>query len=219
MKTWRETILSQYANSPRLMALIEAFDARVDPAAGIDSFYEEVFDPRTAGNWGLDVWGRIVDIERTIALEHSTAVFGFQGSGLPPFGQAPFDSDQAGGTFALTEEPFRKLIFFKAGVNISDGSMRSLNRIIHTMFTDRGRAMAIHVGTMKIRFFFDFYLQPYEAALIRREDVPPKPAGVGFDIYQVKRAETFGFAGSGLQPFSQGNFVKGVPEDAYSGNP
>lgn len=219
MKTWRETILSQYANSPRLLALIAAFDARVDPEADIDAFYREVFDPRQARRWGLDVWGRIVDIARTIALEHSDVAFGFQGSGLHPFGQAPFYSDQAGSSFSLQDEAYRKLIFFKAGINISDGSMRSLNRIVHTMFADRGRAMAIHVGTMKIRFFFDFYLMPYEAALVRREDVPPKPAGVGFDVYQVKRSETFGFAGSGLQPFGCGNFVKGVPEDAYSGNP
>ncbi|MEA4836867.1 MAG: DUF2612 domain-containing protein [Rhodospirillaceae bacterium] len=216
MKNWRETILSQYANSPRLLALIEAFDARVDPEAGIDAFYQAVFDPRQARDWGLDVWGKIVDIERTIGVEQSSRTFGFQGSGLQPFGQGSFVLDQAGSAFSLSDEPYRKLIFFKAGINISDGSMRSLNAIIHTMFEDRGAAMVVRTGTMKIRFLFDFYLKPYESALIRRDDVPPKPAGVGFDVYQVKRAETFGFAGSGLQPFGQGNFVKGAPEDAYS---
>ena len=87
---------------------------------------------------------------------------------------------------------------------------------MHTMYGSRGTVCVIHVGTMRIRFFFDFYLQPFERALIARDDVPPKPAGVGFDLYEVNRAETFGFDGSGLQPFDQGNFAPGGPQDAYS---
>ena len=66
MDNWRETILSQYDNSERLLALIESMNAVIEPTADIAAFYESVFDPETAFGWGLDVWGRIVAIPRTL---------------------------------------------------------------------------------------------------------------------------------------------------------
>lgn len=48
MKNWRATVLSQYDNSARMLALMEGFNAHVDPASDIDAFYQAVFDPRTA---------------------------------------------------------------------------------------------------------------------------------------------------------------------------
>lgn len=210
------TLISQYDNSPRLRALLLGLERAVDPWLDIQEFYRSVFDPRTAVGWGLDCWGQIVGIGRHIELEGTDAAFGFNGSELQPFGQGTFWSEDATSYYRLTDEAYRLLIFLKAAINISDGTLASLNRIIHTMYGSRGTVCVIHVGTMRIRFFFDFYLQPFERALIARDDVPPKPAGVGFDLYEVNRAETFGFDGSGLQPFDQGNFAPGGPQDAYS---
>ena len=75
--------------------------------------------------------------------------------------------------------------------------------------------MVLHVGTMHIRYLVEFRLLPYQRALILRDDVPPKPAGVGYDIFEVPYP-AFGFAGSGLHPFNQGTFVPGGPVDAYT---
>lgn len=210
------TLISQYDNSPRLRALLLGLERAVDPRLDIQEFYRSVFDPRTAVGWGLDCWGQIVGIGRHIELEGTDAAFGFDGSELQPFDQGTFWSEDATSYYRLTDEAYRQLIFLKAAINISDGTLASLNRIMHTMYGSRGTVCVIHVGTMRIRFFFDFYLQPFERALIARDDVPPKPAGVGFDLYEVNRAETFGFDGSGLQPFDQGNFAPGGPQDAYS---
>lgn len=213
---WPSTVISQYDNSPRLCALLAGLEGQIDPFWDIQEFLTEVFDPRTATGWGLDCWGQIVGISRDIQLAGTNTAFGFDGSGLEPFDQAPFWSSDATSYYRLTDEAYRQLIFLKAAINISDGTLASLNRIMHTMYGSRGTVCVIHVGTMRIRFFFDFYLQPFERALIARDDVPPKPAGVGFDLYEVNRAETFGFDGSGLQPFDQGNFAPGGPQDAYS---
>lgn len=210
------TLISQYDNSPRLRALLLGLERVVDPWLDIQAFYRSVFDPRTAVGWGLDCWGQIVGISRDIQLAGTNTAFGFDGSGLEPFDQAPFWSSDATSYYRLTDEAYRQLIFLKAAINISDGTLASLNRIMHTMYGSRGTVCVIHVGTMRIRFFFDFYLQPFERALIARDDVPPKPAGVGFDVYEIRRADTFGFQGSGLQPFNQGNFAIGGPRDAYS---
>ena len=40
MDNWRETILSQYDNSERLLALIESMNAAIAPTADIAAFYE-----------------------------------------------------------------------------------------------------------------------------------------------------------------------------------
>lgn len=216
MENWRQTIISQYDNSPRLLTILEGENGAIDPAVDIQAFYNAVFDPRTAVGWGLDCWGQIVGISRDIQLAGTNTAFGFDGSGLEPFDQAPFWSEDATSYYRLTDEAYRQLIFFKAAINITDGSLASLNRIMDMMFGERGTVCVLHVGTMKIRFYFDFYLRPFERALIAREDVPPKPAGVGFDMYEIRRADTFGFQGSGLQPFNQGNFAIGGPRDAYS---
>ena len=105
----------------------------------------------------------------------------------------------------------------KAASNITDGSLLDLNKIVHWLFSDRGHIAVVHVGTMKIRYVIGFKLQPYERALLLRDDVPPKPAGVGYDVYQVIPKHTWGFAGSGGRNFNNGVFQPyGGPVDAYS---
>lgn len=208
MDNWRETILSQYDNSPRLLALVEGFNALMDPREDIDAFYAAVFDPRTAVGWGLDVWGRIVGIDRVVTLEGVPNAFGFLGSGLVPFNQGPFWSANATSAYVLADEAYRLLIFFKAAINITDGSLASINRILHQFFADRGPVAALHVGTMRMRFVFRFSLKIYERAILAKPDAIPLPAGVGLEVYDVPPA-TFGFAGSRLRPFGQGTFARG----------
>lgn len=210
MKNWRATILSQYDNSPRLLGLIEGFNALIDPEASIDAFYAAVFDPRTATGWGLDVWGRIVGVDRAVTLEGIPGAFGFDGSGLAPFGQGPFWNANATTTHVLADEAFRLLIFMKAAINITDGTLAQINRLLSHFFAERGQVMALHVGTMRMRLVFRFMLKTYERAILAKADMTPIPAGVGYELYDVPLA-TFGFAGSGLMPFGEGAYVSRAP--------
>ena len=73
MENWRQTIISQYDNSPRLLALLAGENGAIDPSVDIQAFYDAVFDPRTAVGWGLDCWGQIVGIGRHIELEGTDA--------------------------------------------------------------------------------------------------------------------------------------------------
>ena len=154
-------------------------------------------------------------VERIIQLAGNPDAFGFDGSGLVPFSQGPFYSDQATTTYTLGDDAYRLLIFCKAAINITNGTLADLNRIMQWLFADRGSVAVLHTGTMQIRFLFRFSLLPYEQALLTRDDVPPKPAGVGYDVYAVPK-DTFGFFGSGLMPFGQGAFVNGGAVNAYS---
>ena len=215
MKNWLATIISQYAKSPKLLGVLEGENDEIDPTAEIDEFYDKVFNPETAVGWGLDCWGQIVGIGRTLELDGEDDIFGFNNSLLEPFGEGTFYSVTSTRYYRLSDDAYRQLIFFKAAINISDGTLKTINYIINRIYGSRGYAAVLHVGTMRIRFLFNYYLRPYERALLSKEDVPPKPAGVTFDVYEILFDSTFGFNGSGLQPFGQGVFPIRGPREAY----
>ncbi len=59
-----DTLLSQYANSPIIVGLLEGLEECLNPSTTIDAFYDDIFNVLTAKGYGLDVWGRIVGIGR-----------------------------------------------------------------------------------------------------------------------------------------------------------
>ena len=61
-----KTIISQYENSQTLYQLISNFHDYIDPTANIQAFYDLVWNVDSAQGWGLDVWGNIVGVSRTI---------------------------------------------------------------------------------------------------------------------------------------------------------
>lgn len=73
---WRQTILSQYANSDRITGLIETFFAATDQTANFDAFWDNIWNLDTAVGYGLDVWGRIVGINRVLQVANDQ-FFGF----------------------------------------------------------------------------------------------------------------------------------------------
>lgn len=208
------TILSQYANSPAIMALIRGMNKMIDPAADIEKFLREVWDISTATTWGLDNWGRILGISRLLEIQGDDPTFGFMGSTLQPFGRGTFTRPGATSIYSLADEAYRALLMLKAAANVSNCSVPSLNSIIQNMLAGRGPCYVLEVGAMQIRYVFEFILTPYERALMRNQNVPPKPAGVGYEVLEVDIPNTFGFSGSGLQPFNNAPF-NGGPVHAY----
>lgn len=215
--TWRETILSQYEHSPRIMAVAQTMGDGLDAETGVALILKDVIDIKTAGTWGLDVWGRILGLSRTIELEGTDEYFGFVGSGLQPFNVGTFYRARITTTYTLGDDAYRIFLMLKAAANISDTSVSALNKLLQFIFAGRGKAYVLEVGTMKIRFVFEFVLEPFKRALMLRQDVPPKPAGVGYEVFSLAWP-AFGFAGSGHHPFNQGTFIQGGPEDAYRTN-
>ena len=110
---WRQTIISQYANSPRMLGLIEGFTDAVDVAARMDAFYSDIWDLDTATGYGLDVWGRIVGVGRVLQVATSD-YFGFAEAGdADPFGDAQFAGydDAFGFAEAGDAQPFGQAPF------------------------------------------------------------------------------------------------------------
>ena len=210
---FERTILSQYSNSPRLISLLEGFNNRVDPRKDIDKFYNEVFNLDTCGTYGLDVWGVIVAAPRTVFID-STDFFGYEDTTFEPFNVAPFYSGvMTPNTYRMEDEAYRRMIYFKAMVNIMNTSLPSMNRILYEFFQRMGRpettdVYAQRTGVMEMRVVFRFSLTPIEKAIFRTYGTLIRPGGVGINYYEIP-LETFGFQGSELRPFNQGIFFSG----------
>lgn len=138
-----KTIVSQYANSPIILQLIQNFDVYVDPTANINAFYNLLWRVDTAQGYGLDVWGRIVGVTRALQVAQGRWL-GFKESttvNSDPFNQSPFFFGATlTNNFLLSDTAFRLLIFAKALANISDGSIPSINHLLMSLFPNRGNA-------------------------------------------------------------------------------
>lgn len=197
------TIQSQYGASPHIVGLVEKAAERLDPNKDIQTFYDKVFNPKTAQGIGLDIWGRIVGVDRYLVVDNEDA-FGFLGSLLMGFNQAPFYVRGVTDRFRLSDEAYRFLIFLKAAANIGEATLPSIKRTLTAIFDQP--VYVFNFAPMVVRVVFLFYLTPYQRALLMNYGLLNLGAGVGFEFYQIDPHGTFGFAGSGLQPFGQGIF-------------
>ena len=210
-----QTVASQYANSPTLLALIENFDQYIDPTTDLDNFYDFVWNVDTAQGFGLDIWGRIVNVSRELKVVGTLAYFGFSeaytaptaAAGPQPFGQAPlYLGTPATQTYTLSDDAYRTLILTKALFNISDCTIPAINRLLQNLFAGRGRCYVTDTGGMEMRFVFEFVLLPFEISILTQSGVMPRPAGVHARAMQIDLPGTFGFSEGGGRPFGSGAF-------------
>jgi hypothetical protein len=183
------TVISQYANSPVITQLVANFSAYVDQTINLENFYDLVFNVDTAQGYGLDVWGKIVGVSRTLHIVGSQKYFGFDEAtpiSADPFGQSPlFSGAQLTSNFDLSDAAYRTLIFAKALSNISDGSIPSINQILLNLFPHRGNCYVTDGLDMTMTYTFAFVLTPVELAIVSQSGVLPKPTGVSSTIVQL----------------------------------
>lgn len=186
---YRRTIISQYANSDILTSLISSFFASVDQASNMDAFFDSIWNIDTATGYGLDVWGRIVGVSRTLQVAGDRDYFGFDEAtdlSAKPFNVAPFYvGDKLSSNFDLPDDPYRILILAKAFANVSDGSIPSINKILRSLFLGRGNCYCTDGQDMTMTYTFEFVLHPVEIAILSQTGVLPKPSGVSATIVQV----------------------------------
>nr|WP_298794633.1 DUF2612 domain-containing protein [uncultured Acetobacter sp.] len=180
MQDVQKTILSQYACAPSLNALIAAWNQAFDPAALIDQWYTQVWNIATAQGYGLDVWGRIVGVQRVLSIS-SDSFMGFEeASDLTEqgFNTAPWYKGAAtSSNVRLSDEGFRQLIYAKAMANITDGSVTSLNAILMALFAGQGDAW-VEDNNMTMTYVFNFIPTDVQVSIIQGSGVLPRPAGV-----------------------------------------
>lgn len=205
-----QTIISQYSDSSSLVALIEDFNEWVGPEKNLDDFYNFVWNILTAKGWGLDVWGRIVDISRVLPIE-SGNYLGYEeaGEAAEPFNVAPFwTGTPSSSNYILSDDAYRTLILIKALSNISSCTIPIYNSLMRRLFPDRGNAYVIDVGNMVMRLVFEFLLQPFEISVLKNSNAFSAPTGVGIEYLMVPNP-TFGFAeAQATGTFNDGSFLR-----------
>jgi hypothetical protein len=179
------TLISQYSNSPILAAMITAFNAAMDFTENFDDFLDFILNIETAQGYGLDVLGRICGVSRTIPLPGGASYLGFEeaGTSWTGFGSGGFYSGGAISTnFTLSDSDFRTLILAKMASNICDGSIPAVNKILLTLFPNRGPCYVQDKLNMSLVYVFEFPLNPIELGIIELSGVLPSPAGVAVSI-------------------------------------
>jgi len=201
-----QTIMSQYANSPRLLSIINTVSDALDPSKFTNDFYRLIMNIPTANSHGLDIWGRIVGISRTVSFPNPQGEYLGFSDGFYPFNERPFSgSGSESDTWELADDAYRELILIKALSNIIYATAPNINRLLETVFD--GVCYFLITGPMDARYVFEFDLSPYQRHIVYNTDILPRPCGVLISI--IINADTdgiFGFSGSGLQPFNQGVF-------------
>lgn len=216
------TVISQYANSPTILALVEDFGQWFDPSQNIQNFYLTVWNIDTAIGFGLDIWGVILGVSRVLPIPGSSGAFGFDNIDVPPdfenFGNVndstvggPFFSGQiSGNSYRLDDNPYRVLLLTKALANICATTAPALNALITNLFPGRGVCYTVDRGNMAMSYIFTFPLSSIEFAILSFSGVLPHPAGVLVDVLVI-RSGFFGFeeAGGNVAPFDFGTFFNG----------
>ena len=187
-------IQSQYSASPRLLALAASFQDTLDPSADIQVFYSKMFNILTAQGIGLDIWGRIVGLGRTI--------------------------ERGAASLTLEDEMYRLLLLYKALANISSDTPAALNALLSTLVATGagglpGRAYVLEVAPMVIRLVFEDFLSPVQLAVFEAAGTLARGAGVGWELYAIHPGKVLGFDGQEMHPFNQAPFA---PDDALIRN-
>jgi hypothetical protein len=177
-----QTIISQYGNSPRILAIVNGMNGNIQPDADIDGFYDAIFNVATANLFGLAIWSRIVGIPQALitALE----------------------------TYLDDADTFRSLVMLKALSNILYPSSQALNQLLQNWLGAGSRAYVQDLGKMTMAYVFEFPLTAAQTQILQNSGIFLHPSGVLVTIIATE-FPVFGFAEMGspwVVPFNQGTF-------------
>ena len=136
-----DTVLSQYANSPNLIAILSAFAQGVDQTSNFDNFYTNIWNLPTATGYGLDLWGRILGISRSVPVDTAIGyfafddpVYGFDNPGAPMV--TPTSPATLTRQITLGDTDYKYLLMAKAALNIGQGTSAGIMNVLNTFFNE-----------------------------------------------------------------------------------
>ena len=186
----RKEIYHQYAHSPKLLSFIDGMARALTPINDLKNFYEMVFNIDSAEGIGLDIWGDILNIKRSLYLV----------------------IDETETQYTMTDEEYRIILKLSASKNISDATCGNIYKVLSTVFSQYGNIYVSDLGGMHLRYSFEFLLSDTKYAILKQTKVVPRPAGVGIEIYEIPSRKIIGFNGQELETFNNGTFFQGVRE-------
>lgn len=184
------SIIWQYDNAPNLQSLINQKNDWYN--ANVEQFWQDIItnflNINTANDWGLGLWGNILQVSRTINVN--------------------------GQLTTLSTEMYRRLILGKLNLIKSNGSVPEINAYLNFIFQDKKTSTSLGAivrdnQDMTVYYILNFEPTDEEMALINSRTFLPTPAGVQDKIYILEEYKIFGFYNTGFQPFGQAPFWDG----------
>ena len=173
-------LLWQYNDAARLESILRQKQAWYD--ANQTAFWEDwtrdVFDLRTANDFGLAVWAIILDIPLAVASQGDDPNKPIWG-----FGQY-------------------RLRYFQL---VTRGTVPEVNAFLAYLFEPLGLAYVNDGYDMTARYVFNFPLSSALELVLTEYDLLPRPAGVKIDYVVIGDADGWGF-GRYHENFTNGNF-------------
>lgn len=181
------TLISQYAQSPVLTALMDNCAQYFDQSANWNNFYQYVWNIDTAQNWGLDFWGKVLGVSRYLTIPATADYLGFQGAGGTASGYpfdvgVFFDGATATQTYALLDADYRTLLYAKAFANICRCCIPVLNQLMRMLFSAYGDAYVLDNGNMSMTWYLGFKPASIQLAIVQQSGVLPHPTGVAVTV-------------------------------------
>ena len=200
-------LLWQYNEATTLQSLLEkkADWYEVNQTQFWENWIRDVFDLRTANQFGLVVWGILLGLKLYVntAPQPSQPVIGFDNILFANFDNGNFGSKN-GTSYMLPVATQRIALQLRYARLTGCGAVPEINRILKYVFKDYGRAFVLDYGNMHQQYVFLFPLTSDLKYLFDNYDILPRPAGVK-SRYIDGTLEAFGFGPTHLN-FDNGNF-------------
>lgn len=200
-------ILWQYNKSVNLQGIIEKKQAwNVEARTKFwSNWYRDVFDLRTANEFGLKVWSIILDLPLFFNSDPSPDTKPTWGFGAYRFNfRGANFSNRDGATVQLPTEGKRIALQLRYMQLTGSGSVPETNRRLAAIFGQYGGAYLLDGHDMTQEYYFKFKLPWFMQYAFDELDVLPRPAGVK-STYRDSSQTYWGFGEYRLN-FRRGNF-------------
>lgn len=199
-------LLWQYNDAARLEALVRQKQAWYDAnqSAFWSDWVADVFDLRTANDFGLSVWAIILDIPLVVASAVDPV-------DKPIWGFGQYRENFTNGNFAaisnsaLSTEQKRLVLRLRYFQLVNDGAVTEINAFFAYLFAPLGPAYVKDGYDMRARYVFEFPMPSALEVVLTEFDLLPRPAGVKVDYVILGDADGWGF-GRYHENFTNGNF-------------
>lgn len=174
-----QALLWQYNDAPNLEAIVQAKQDwyNVNQTEFWENWITDVFDLRTANDFGCAVWAIILALPLTVTTAALTK---------PTFGFDPFADNFDRSNFAtigqtvlpLTLEQKRLVLKLRYFQLITRGTIPEINRFFKRTFADLGDVWVEDNLNMTMTYVFNFVLPSALKFILTYYDLLPRPAGV-----------------------------------------
>lgn len=196
-------LLWQYDGAEGMQALLRGKSEwyEVNQAQFWTDWYRDVFDLRTANDFGCAVWGIILNVPLSLTLPGTgdRPVWGF-GPNNQNFGNGTFGRSSSG-VASLTLDQKRIILRLRYMQLVSDGSVVWSNFVMRELF---GGGHVVDNLDMTATYVFTQGLPAFFLQVLLDFDLLPRPAGVKITVLPAD-IEVFGF-GPTNQNYENGQF-------------